>query len=99
MNKNRSYFFKYPCKVGIRNKFHVGDMDIERKFIFKFQFDNGYGASVITDGYGKENELLELAVTKNGGLCYTTKITGDVIGNLTLEEVNKLLDKIKKLCK
>ena len=68
------------------------------------EFDNGYGASIVCHdfSYGGpfiegKNNLYELAVIHNGDLCYDTPITSDVLGYLTMEEVNKTLEKIKKL--
>lgn len=73
---------------------------------WKFVFNNGYGASVIDDGYGKEKGLYELAVIEKStgennryNLCYDTPITNDVLGNLTDEEVQKTLARIKKFNK
>lgn len=72
----------------------------------RFKFENNYGASVIKHfgSYGYEEDLFELAVIifkdkddKHGCLCYNTPITNDVIGNLTNDEVLKLLEKIKNL--
>ena len=65
----------------------------------RFKFPNGYGASVIKHfgSYGYEEDLFELAVLKNGKLCYDTEITNDVIGYLRNEEVLELLEKIKEL--
>lgn len=64
-----------------------------------FEFNNGYGASVITGmiAYGGINGLFEIAVTRNGYLCYDTPITNDVIGYLTIDEVLKVLDDIEQL--
>ena len=64
-----------------------------------FNFENGYGASVITGGiaYCNEAQPYELAVLKHGKLCYDTPITNDVIGYLTSDEVYDLLDKIEQL--
>jgi len=51
-----------------------------------FQFENGYGASVVQSrlSYGGDSGLWELAVLKwDGGkssLCYSTEIANDVIG-------------------
>ena len=87
--------FKYPYELKIvdgNDKFNL-----PVRFIFIFNFKNGYGASVITNGYNQEKGLLELAVTKNNKLYYNTKITNDVIPCLTVKDVNKLLDRIKKL--
>ena len=67
---------------------------------WKFKFDNGYGASVINDGYGAEDGLYELAVLgPQGGLTYETPITDDVLGWLTEAEVAETLDKIAALPK
>lgn len=66
---------------------------------WKFEFDNGYGASVITGGiaYCNEGQPYELAVLRHGELCYDTPITDDVIGYLTSSEVYDLLDRIEQL--
>lgn len=66
---------------------------------WKFKFDNGYGASVITGGiaYCDDAHPYELAVLHHGELCYDTPITDDVIGYLTSDEVFDLLDKIEQL--
>ena len=63
------------------------------------KFDNGYGASVIMNdmSYGGKNGLYELAVTHDGSICYDTEITDDVIGHLTLNEVEDILGNISKL--
>jgi len=65
----------------------------------EYQFDNGYGASVIchAGSYGGKRGLWELAVTLHGILCYDTVITNDVLGHLTTEEVNEQLKAIKEL--
>lgn len=64
-----------------------------------FNFNNGYGASVITGGiaYCNEAKPYELAVLKHGELCYDTLITDDVISYLTSDEVLALLDRIEQL--
>ena len=62
-------------------------------------FDNGYGASVITGGYGSEAAPYELAVLKDGACCYSTPITNDVIGYLTAPQVLPLLQRIADLPK
>ena len=71
-----------------------------------YKFKNGYGASVVQHkySYGGDKGLWELAVIifNNKGewdISYGTPITGDVIGYLGREEVNKLLSRIKKLKK
>lgn len=63
-----------------------------------FRFANGYGASVIDDGYGGEAGLYELAVIgPDGGLCYDTPVTSDVLGFLSEDEVAEALDRVKAL--
>lgn len=66
---------------------------------YHFYFDNGYGASVIRHmySYGFDDGLWELAVLVDEHLCYDTEITDVVIGYLTEEEVEKLLNRIKDL--
>ena len=67
---------------------------------WKFQFDNGFGASVIRgpDSYGGSEGLFELGVIGvDGHLNYDTPITNDVIGHLTVDAVNELLDRISQL--
>lgn len=59
----------------------------------------GYGASVIKlpGSYGYENDLWELALLSNHdnleewNLAYTKLVNDDVLGNLTDNEVNKVL--------
>ena len=72
----------------------------------RYYFNNGYGASVIKGPYtfGGRDGLWELAVLKRGkdgvrDLCYTTPVTDDVIGDLSDDEVEALLDRIEKLPK
>ena len=67
-----------------------------------YKFSNGYGASVITGGYEGPLCPYELAVVKfdpenNWDLCYDTKITSDVLGWLTTNEVMALLNRIEDL--
>ena len=66
---------------------------------YVFTFDNGYSASIIKNkySYGGDKDLWELAVLKDGDLCYDTPITDDVIGYLTDKEVNELLRRIEQL--
>ena len=66
-----------------------------------YLFANGYGASVIRNrySYGREYGLYELAVLKDGRLCYSTPITSNVIGYLSADEVAEHLSRIEKLPK
>ena len=65
---------------------------------WKFKFANGFGASVINDGYGRDSGLYELAVLDaEGSLTYDTPITDDVLGYLSPDEVGEALAKIEAL--
>jgi hypothetical protein len=63
------------------------------------QFDNGYEASVVKSEYtyGGKDGLYELAVFKDGEICYDTPITDDVIGYLRPEDVTDVMAKIQQL--
>lgn len=82
--------------------YHYRDVLDGVQYLFKFY--NHYGASVVKHkgSYGHENDNWELAVIHfdndhDWDLVYYTDITDDVIGNLTDEEVNKLLERIQNL--
>lgn len=71
-----------------------------------YRFPNARGASVIRHqfSYGSEQGLWELAVIRYDGpgdweweLDYTTPLTDDVIGRLTWEQIEELLDKIAEM--
>jgi hypothetical protein len=70
---------------------------------YKAFFDNGYGVSIVKHSfsYGGELGLWELAVLKGDAnkwtLCYDTPITGDVMGYLEEDEVNKIVNDVKEL--
>jgi hypothetical protein len=63
------------------------------------EFDNGYGVSVICGfgAHGNNDTPYELAVLKDGNLCYDTKITNDVIGYLTPDDVTKYMKQVQEL--
>jgi len=63
------------------------------------EFPNGYGASVIRHdfSYGGKDGLWEMAVLKEGDLCYNTHITNDVIGYLSDADVKSTLKEIEQL--
>jgi len=65
----------------------------------KVEFPNGYGASIVQGpySYGNEFGLYELAVLKDGVLCYDTPITSDVVGHLSPDDVTALLQQIEAL--
>lgn len=66
----------------------------------RISFDNGYGASVVMNrySYGGQEGLYEVAVLKDNEIDYDNPVAnGDVIGNLTAEQVTKILIEIQKL--
>ena len=74
----------------------------------KRYFKNHRGISIISTefSYGGREGLYEVAViawwedkegNKNWAIDYSTKITDDVIGHLTMEDVEKIVKRIKKL--
>ena len=74
--------------------------DIYNGVGYTYQFENGYGASVVKhDGsYGGKQGLYEIAVLDSkGDLCYSTPITDDVIGYATEEKVLDTLHRIRML--
>lgn len=91
--------FKYKEKEHIVKE-NLGA--VRHQYLFKF--DNDFGASVIK-GYGThgyEDDKWELGVIHwdpygNYHLTYETRLTDDVIGWLSVEDVNDLLDKIKEI--
>lgn len=71
---------------------------------FIYKFPNNYGASVVQHSfsYGSEHGEQELAVIRFDGphefdLDYTTPITNDVIGYLSWERVEALIDEVEAL--
>lgn len=85
-----------PC-----NEYHL-----EGTEHYEFRFKNGYGASVIRGpySYGGPDGLFELAVLKRNrryprywDVTYDTPITSDVLGNLEVDDVVKVLEEISKL--
>lgn len=72
----------------------------------RMQFDNGYGVSVVRfrlpmamgwGSYTSSESEWELAVTKNGELCYDSGITEDVMGHLTADEVTDVMRRVQEL--
>lgn len=65
----------------------------------RYNFSNGYGASVVSNKYtyGGEDGLFEVAVMHDDNLCYATDIADDVIGNQDHANVVAILDHIKAL--
>ena len=74
----------------------------------KRYFNNHRGVSIISTefSYGGNEGLYELAViawwedkegNKNWAIDYSTEITDDVIGHLTMEDVEKIAKRVEKL--
>lgn len=66
----------------------------------KIQFENGYGASIVshTRSYGGDEGLYEVAVLFDNKIHYDNPIAnGDVIGYLNEDDVNKVIIEIQKL--
>jgi hypothetical protein len=71
-------------------------------------FPNGYGVSVVQfpgsyggGSYGADEGLYEIAVLQgleeDWEICYDTPITDDVMGYLTIEDVETVLNQVEKL--
>ena len=63
-------------------------------------FDNGYGISVVQHDYSYGGKLgkYEIAVlNSDGDLVYDTKVTNDVVGYLTPDEVSDYMIQIQEL--
>ena len=67
--------------------------------IMTWQFQNGYGASVVSHdySYGGESALWEGAVLHNDQIVYDTPITDDVIGWMNDSDVDQFLARIEAL--
>ena len=64
-----------------------------------YKFPNSYGASVVKNShsYGGKEGLWELAVLKGSARTYDTPITDDVLGWLSDQDVENILDQIQAL--
>jgi hypothetical protein len=80
-------------------EFKPNPMGEDFGIVSRTQFDNGYEASVVKSEYtyGGKDGLYELAVFKDGEICYDTPITNDVIGYLRPEDVTDVMAKIQQL--
>jgi hypothetical protein len=58
------------------------------------QFGNGYGLSIVPESDG---EHYEVAVLKDGSLCYTTAITHDVIRYASVDDVDSYAEMVRCL--
>lgn len=62
-------------------------------------FYNGYGVSVLfgKSFYSNGVDTFELAVLKDGKLCYDTPITSDVVGYIKSDKVTELMKAVQEL--
>ena len=62
-------------------------------------FNNGYGISVLLGNcfYSNGIDTYEVAVIKDGMICYTTPIANDVIGYITEQQVSDVMKKIQEI--
>jgi hypothetical protein len=60
------------------------------------EFENGYGVSVVVECETIES-LYEIAVLKNGSLCYDSGITEDVFRNQNKKEIDNIMKDIQRL--
>lgn len=60
-------------------------------------FENGYGVSVVCgeDYYSNGVDTYEVAILKDGDICYDTPITDDVLANLTESEVTEIIERVQ----
>lgn len=82
----------------INRIYKVTTPTIKHKIQYIFEFDNGYGASVIEFKNRKwvNHHQYELAVLKNGNICYDSEITGEVESGNEYD-MHKLLCRIEQL--
>jgi hypothetical protein len=65
------------------------------------KFENGYGISVLFGKifYSNGVDTYEVAILKDGSICYDTYITDDVLGYQNEEEVTEIMRKVQELNK
>ena len=65
----------------------------------EMNFENGFGVSVVIGScfYSNGVNSYEVAVLKNGNLCYDSGLTKDVFGWLSASEVSDLMKKVQLL--
>ncbi len=79
--------------------FKTNPMGADFGIVSRTKFDNGYEVSVVKSphSYGGDKGLYELAIFKDGDICYDTPITDDVLGYLSDKDVTEVLIKIQQL--
>lgn len=82
----------------MNEKLEFDDLPFGSGIIARQQYDNGFGCCVIQSDFswGAEDGLYEMALTDScGDLYYDNDKFKDVIGYLTLDEVDELVNYIK----
>lgn len=74
------------------------DHSVQGGIIAQESFNNSYGVSVVrfNGAYADENTF-EVAILKNGNLCYTTEITDDVLGYQSESDINEVMKLVQEL--
>ena len=80
-------------------EFKTNPMGEDFGIVSRTKLDNGYEVSVVQSphSYGGDIGLYELAIFKDGEICYDTPITNDVLGYLRPEDVMDVIVKLEKL--
>lgn len=96
---NDLQFEAHPISIGADKLPFSLRKDYENAKQATMDFDNGYGVSVLIGGcfYSNGVDTYEVAVMKNGAICYDTPITDDVIGRITSDEVTEIMKQVQKL--
>jgi hypothetical protein len=94
---NKTYYDNMKTFKDI--EFKTNPMGEEFGITSRTKFKNGYEASVVKSehSYGGRDGLYELAIFKDGEICYDTPITDDVIGYLSMKDVTDTFIKIQEL--
>jgi len=87
------------------NKMNINELNFEPHHVggnntqAKHMFSNGFGVSVVTGHlfHTTESHPYELAVLDENGITYSTPITDDVLGELSEDDVNRLLADVEAL--
>lgn len=81
----------------MQNPFNPNDFEFRPHFQ-GFQatatFENGFGVSVLPE---VDQKHYEVAVLRNGKLCYDSGLTSDVFRYLTVDEVHSVIFKARNL--
>jgi hypothetical protein len=81
----------------VENPFSAGDFEFRphfQGFQAVAKFDNGFGVSVIPE---VDQLNYEVAVLRDGKLCYDSGLTEDVVRHLTVNDVHNFVHCVKNL--